>query len=185
MNDTQIIDGIIGRNEQSLQELMNLYGRYGYAVAFRILKDHQAAEECLSDALHAVWTGIPPRPESLKYYFASFVRHISINRIQKDTAIKRGGGQLHLAYEELSECIPCHQTPEKEFLCKELSSEINRFLETLSQRDRSIFLRRYYFFEDSRSIAKQYGIRSNNVLLILSRTRKKLKTFLETEGFLE
>ena len=185
MNDEQIADGIISRKEQALTELMAQYGKYVFSVAFRILGDTQSAEECVNDALQALWTGIPPKPKNLKYYFTALVRNRAINRRQAESALKRGGSQFPIAYEELSECIPCQQTPEKILMYRELSIAINRFLETLSPRDRDVFLRRYYFFEDTKEIAKRYGIRNSNVLLILSRTRKKLRNYLETEGYLE
>jgi len=185
MNEEQIIDGIVQCDETALAELMRLYGEYAFSVALRIAQQKQTAEECVNDALAALWTSIPPRPKSLKFYFAALVRNCTINRMQKENAAKRGGGRVQAVYEELSECISSGQMPEKTVLHKELSLAVDRFLQTLPERDRSVFLRRYYFFEDTQSIARRYFMRTGNVLLVLSRTRKKLRNFLQTEGFLE
>ena len=44
------------------------------------------------------------------------------------------------------------------------------------------FVRRYFFTESVAQIARQYALTENNVMVILSRTRKKLKTHLVKEG---
>lgn len=49
--------------------------------------------------------------------------------------------------------------------------------------DRNVFLRRYFFTEPVAEIARRYGLTENNVMVILSRTRKKLKKHLIKEGF--
>lgn len=51
------------------------------------------------------------------------------------------------------------------------------------KRDGNVFVRRYFFTEPVAEIAKRYGLTDNNVMVILSRTRKKLKTHLVKEGF--
>ena len=64
----------------------------------------------------------------------------------------------------------------------DLMDELNRFLSTLNDRDRSIFVRRYYFLEDSSTIADNYHIKDSLVRTVLMRTRKKLKKYLEVKN---
>jgi RNA polymerase sigma-70 factor (ECF subfamily) len=64
-----------------------------------------------------------------------------------------------------------------------LKTAIGSFLAGLSNRERGIFLRRYFYVEECSHIAQRYGIRESNVRLILSRTRKKLSDYLRKEGF--
>ena len=54
---------------------------------------------------------------------------------------------------------------------------INAFLESLSERERDIFVMRYYFFEDTDMIADRFGISGGNVRMRLSRIRARLKAF--------
>lgn len=61
--------------------------------------------------------------------------------------------------------------------------DVNLFLHTLPERDCDIFLRRYFFLENTAEIAKRYGMRDSNVLLILFRLRKKLKKYRRKEGY--
>ena len=61
----------------------------------------------------------------------------------------------------------------------DLLKDLNEFLSTLKSRDRSVFIRRYYYLEDINAIAENYGIKESNVRTVLMRTRKKFKKYLE------
>ncbi len=63
-----------------------------------------------------------------------------------------------------------------------LRDTMNGFLSALSERNRCIFLRRYWYTASVSEIADEYGIREGNVVMILLRIRKKLKKYLEKEG---
>ena len=76
--------------------------------------------------------------------------------------------------EELAACVPFGYTVGAE----ELKEALNGFLSTLSARDRAVFVRRYYFFEDASEIGAAYGISDGYVRTVLMRTRKKLKKYL-------
>lgn len=73
---------------------------------------------------------------------------------------------------------------EEEFQQKELETAIHGFLSSLPRRDRGIFLRRYFFVEPVQDIAARYAMGENAVSAVLSRTRKKLRTHLEKEGWI-
>ena len=66
---------------------------------------------------------------------------------------------------------------------KELAKAIRAFLNTLPAREQDIFLRRYFFVEESGVIAQRYGMKPATVLRTLSRTRQKLKNYLTQEGY--
>ncbi len=61
----------------------------------------------------------------------------------------------------------------------DLLKDLNDFLSTLNSRDRSVFIRRYYYLEDINTIAENYYITESNVRTVLMRTRKKFKKYLE------
>ena len=61
----------------------------------------------------------------------------------------------------------------------DLLKDLNDFLSALNLRDRSVFIRRYYYLESNSTIAENYGISESNVRTILMRTRKKFKTYLK------
>ena len=61
----------------------------------------------------------------------------------------------------------------------DLLKDLNGFLSTLNLRDRSVFIRRYYYLESNGTIAENYGISESNVRTVLMRTRKKFKKYLK------
>ena len=59
---------------------------------------------------------------------------------------------------------------------------LNDFLKQLSERERDIFVLRYYFFEETDIIADRFGISSGNVRMRLSRLRARLKSFVRRKN---
>ena len=75
-------------------------------------------------------------------------------------------------------------SPEKQLQAQELTQAVSSFVRTLPDRHREVFLRRYFYLEDTVSIAKSTGMRQANVRMLLSRIRQKLKQHLIQEGLL-
>ena len=73
--------------------------------------------------------------------------------------------------------------PENELLEKELIDLLNSFLEKQKTVDRIIFVRRYYFGDSIACISEQVELTENNVSVKLNRMRKKLKSYLQKEGY--
>lgn len=69
-------------------------------------------------------------------------------------------------------------TVEEELETRELTCIIDRFLETLSQENRVIFLRRYWFSDTYKQIAQRVGVTENTIAVRLTRMRKQLKNDL-------
>ena len=184
MDDKNIIDLFFCRDEDGIQQAALLYGSYCQAVANNILQNPEDAEEAVADTWLKAWNSIPPnRPAHLKQYLAKITRNIALNTYRERSAKKRGGGQVVLAMEELGECVPHSDSVETRIDEQMLRGTIQSFLRQISQKDRMIFVRRYFYLEDTPSIAQRYGLKESNVLLILSRTRKKLKQYLIKEGY--
>ena len=66
---------------------------------------------------------------------------------------------------------------------KELEKTINDFVKNLPEKERNVFIRRYFFFENPKEIGERYSFSQNRVSVILHRTRKKLLEHLKKEGF--
>ena len=184
MDDEAIIELYESRDENAISETKQKYGRYLTAISYSILNDESDSEECVSDTYLKTWNSIPPhKPNVLKLFLARITRNLSFNRYKQRRAEKRGGGEISLVLDELSDVVSGVEEPIEALVHKELIGYINTFLSVLSVRDRGIFLSRYFYVEDTVSIAKYYGIKEENVRLILSRTRKKLREYLEKEGY--
>lgn len=185
MTDEKIIELFWQRDESAVNETALKYGGYCRVVAGNILPSSEDCEECLNDTWLHAWHSIPPqRPKNLKMFLARIARNLAFDRFRKQTAAKRGGGETALILEELSECISSGNSVENTVLSKEIGVAINKFLGTLSERDRNVFIRRYFFAESTDTIATKYALTANNIMVILTRTRKKLKEYLTGEGLL-
>ena len=184
MEDVAILELYFARDEAAIAETNRKYGSYCFSVANAILDCREDAEETVSDTLLRTWDAIPPqRPQFLRLFLAKIARNLAFTRWRKNNALRRGGGETELALEELAGCIPGGERADDRLNARELASTIRRFLDTLPEREQDIFLRRYFFLEESAVIAARYGMKPANVLRILSRTRSRLKDYLTREGY--
>lgn len=185
MDDKAIIDLYFSRSENAITETANKYGGYCYSIAYNILTNSEDSEECVSDTYLAAWNTMPPRrPSVLAAFLGKITRYISIDRWRARNTQKRGGGEILLALEELEDCAGDGQTVEKALERKELASLFNRFLDSLPETERRIFLCRYWYLDSVKDIASHFGFSGNKVYSILNRTRDKLRAELQKEGLL-
>lgn len=184
MEDETILDLYFARNEQAVVETDRKYGGYCFTLANAILNNQQDAEETVSDTYLMAWETIPPkRPNIFKMFLAKITRNLAFTRWRRGTAEKRGGGEMELVLEELEGCLAAPDSVEDRLNGQELAKAIRSFLDTLPVREQDIFLRRYFFVEESAVIAKRYGMKPATVLRTLSRTREKLRNYLTQEGY--
>lgn len=185
MNDEKIIEMFRMRDERAIRESMTAYGAYCQKVACGILSDPADAEEAVADTWLTAWDSIPPNaPKYLRLFLGRITRNRALSIWRRKHAQSRGGGQVELALEELEECISGGGDPEQIVSTGQLKQAITVFLKSEPAMRRNVFLRRYYYIEDIPVIAKDYGLTESNVRMMLSRTRQKLKKYLQQEGYL-
>ena len=180
MDDEKIIEMFFDRNEQALGETEQKYGKYCFAVSYRILNSNEDSEECVNDTWLAAWNAIPPkRPESLRGFLARICRNISLDRLDFLMADKRNRNVTE-AFEELEAFLSGGEenVPEEMFM----REAVNRFLASLDRKTRIIFMRRYWYFCTVTEIAESLGISENSVRVTLHRTKLKMRSFFEKEG---
>ena len=184
MKDSEIISRFWERNPDAITETAAAYGNYLQKIAQNILGSVEDAEECVNDTYHRAWNAIPPqRPQVLSAYLAGITRNLAFNRWKSSRTAGRGGGELPLVLDELAECVSGSDDAESETFSRELGEELNRFLRELPDRQRRIFLSRYWYAESVSSIASRFGMTAGNVSVILNRTRKKLRNYLTERGY--
>ena len=184
MDDETLVEMYWQRDETALQISDDIYGSYCFRIACNILGDTEDARESVNDVWLAVWNSIPPhRPQSLQAFLGKLVRNISLKKRRDQHAVKRGGGELPLIYEELADCIPARDCVEQEVETVALSAAINRFLDRLPAVEQAVFLRRYWYFESIHTIGEHFHFSDSKIKSMLFRTRKKLADTLHKEGF--
>ena len=180
MEDSQIIALFWAREEDAIAQTHATYGRKLFCLSERILGSRQDAEESVNDTYLKVWNLIPPqRPRFFYAFLASICRHLSFHRLDWNQAAKRKA-QVVCLTEEMELCIP-DPSRERELEAREIGQALTAFLEALPQETRLIFLRRYWHLDTIAQIAARYGLTESKVKMQLSRTRGKLRRFLEQE----
>lgn len=183
MDDAKIVELYWARSEQAISETELKYGRYCRAISFNILADAADAEECVNDAYLSAWNSMPSnRPSLLAPYLGKLTRWLSLNRLRDGDCLKRGGGEVSLALEELAETLDSGADTEKELELRELNRALRRLLEGLKKEERDVFLSRYWYVAPIAEIAEKSGFSESKVKSMLHRTRKKLLAQLKEEG---
>ena len=173
------------RNEQALKDSVQLYGALCRSVARNILGSDEDAEECLNDALLRVWNAIPPaNPENYCAYLLKAVRNAALDRYKSRRRGKRGGGQVSQALDELTEIFPAAENVERELEQRELMQAVTVFLQNLPEKQRDLFICRYWQSAAVADLAARFGMTENAVKVMLARLRKRLQTYLREEGLL-
>ena len=184
VEDEEIIALFFQRDQRAIEVCRTRYGSFCTSVANRIAPSREDGEECVNDALLRAWNSIPPQhPKSLGGFLAALTRNLAVDRVREHTAQKRGGGEIPLVLDELEEAVPAPGSVEEAVEGHLLSESINRFLRSLPERERLLFLRRYWYLCSVKEAGAMGGMSEGTVSSLLRRTRNKLKKHLEQEGF--
>ncbi len=182
MEDSQILDLYFRRSEQAIQETEAKYGGYCYKIAYGILANREDSEESVNDTYLCTWNAIPPhRPAAFSTFLGKLTRNVSINRWKKNRAKKRGGGELPIALDELGECVSGSPSTEDRLARKDVAACLSRFLLSLPDAERQVFLCRYWYVNSLEEISLRTGFSVSKVKSMLFRTRGKLAKQLEKE----
>ncbi len=182
MNDEQITELLFARDESGIAALRESYGRLLKSVAYGVLRSEQDAEECESETLLRAWNSIPPaRPQRLAAYLCRIARRLALDRYDYNRAAKRSGEVLPI--DELAEYIGGSSDAEDLLTENELTRLMNEFLRGQDYNTRVIFMRRFWFGDTTKEIAKRLHASESMVKSRISRTLKRLREYLRKEGY--
>ena len=183
-NETHIIRRILKGETALYENFLNQYGQQVFSLIAHIICNQEDAEECVNDTYFNAWNAIPPhRPGILAAFLGKITRNLSFNRYKHNTADRRGGGEMPAVLEELSDLVSGKDDVEQAFDQKELTQAIDGFLDHLSPKKRSIFIRRYWYTDSISEIAARHNMRDGAVSMTLNRLRLKLRSYLLERGF--
>ena len=184
MEDTYIIELFWSRDESAIQLVDKKYNSTCYSIAWKLLMNREDSEECVNDTWFAAWRYIPPkRPPKLVAFLGKITRGFAIDMLRKKHAAKRI--DMHIAditedVESLN--IAIMHNLDEHMEAGKLIEIINRFLGGLSDRDRDIFVQRYWVMESIKNIATRHKMSEGAIKQNLLRNKRKLKKILEKEG---
>lgn len=183
MEDKQIVELYWKRSEEAVAETEKKYGNYCYHISYNILFCNEDAEECVNDTYIRAWNAMPPtKPNRLSAFLGKITRNLSLDRYEKYHAEKRGVGQTDVVLDELQECLSSAENSLDIADDLALKDALNRFLHSLPEKKRKIFVRRYWYLSSVKEIAQDYRMSESRVKMSLLRTRNNLKNFFEREG---
>lgn len=178
MTDTQIIRQLEQKDEEALLHLQEQYEVYCYAIALRLLRDEELAQECVSDVWLAVWES-GTRPQNLRAWLAKITRNTALHYIERCSAKKRSASFVLL--DELAECIP-DPLRQREMEAQMLRELLDNFVKSLKPEAQRLFLCRYWYGYSVAELSERFGFSQGRINSILFRSRQKLKKALEKEG---
>lgn len=185
MEDEKIVALYFARDEEAIAETEKKYGNYLSSIAIHIVGDTEDARECVNDTYSDAWQSIPPhRPSVLSAFLGKITRCIAIDRCRKNRAQKRGGGELPLALDELSDCCAGGEEIEDALEKNRLSETLRGFISHLPETERRVFLCRYFYLDPIAVVSERFGFSESRVKSMLWRTREKLRRKLLEEELL-
>ena len=175
MQNDQTVQLIRERNEKGMQSLLKHYGPLIRYVAEPILENASDCEELLQDVALRVWERID-RYDEAKARFSTWVTTITRNAAL-DKLKRRCETE---SYEELSDQISAESgDPEAEAIKIDAQAAVRAALDKLSDSDRALAYRRYWYMQPISRIAAETGLTERAVEGRLYRIRVKLAEMLK------
>ncbi len=176
MTEDSIIRGVQARDEKAIQEVILKYSRLLWPIVQSVLHNVgsvQDTEECIADVFIQLWQqpeNFDPGRGSLKTWLCLVARSKAIDRYRQlsrhatvplDSAMMLSRIGLQEAFEQA-----------------ESRQELRKAVAALSDTERDILIRRYYYEQKPRQIALALGLTVKQVDNCLYRAKQKLKTVL-------
>ena len=133
-------------------------------------------EELVQDTFYAVWNRAGEIRGPLKPYLCTAARNRAKSHLRKNRP-QFSGGDLVEVPDELSNL-------EESAIRTDLAQRVRAAIDRMRPRDREIFLRTYYYLQNSQEVAQEMGLSPNTVRSCLLRGRKVLQRTLGKEGIL-
>lgn len=177
MNEKELIIQLKKADPAALEEAIAVYSGYVMAVLIKILGQNAVQEdrdELLSDVFVALWKSRDLLREdgALKFWLAVVARNAAFQFLRK-MRLTQPLEENRLTDEE-SDIFAATERRER-------IQSVRQAVGTLSEEDRDIFLRHYFWKQTVLRIAEETGIKESTIKSRLSRGRKKLKTYLIRE----
>lgn len=172
MQEQDIIGLIRQKDEKDVEELLRHYTPLIRYIIAPILHNTQDQDECVYEVAMRVWDKIDmydPARGSWNAWLTAMTRNTALNKARQNKKFD--------VKEDIPEETPSLEpTPEEIVLKKERQSAVERALEKLSQKERALFYRKYYYLQSTAQIAAELGMTERAVEGKLYRMKKRLQS---------
>lgn len=172
----ELIRAAMQKDEPACRELFGQWFGRAYRAAKAVCGSRSLAEDAVQEALLRFWRVFPRLrdPEAAERYFMRVV----VNEARRLRSRRRAARETPLAEEGLPAAF--HPNAEEETERAEL---LAKAVKSLPETLRAAVEIRYYGGFTDRETAELLGISPASAKMRLSRGRRKLREFLEQEGF--
>ncbi|NLJ90960.1 MAG: sigma-70 family RNA polymerase sigma factor [Clostridiales bacterium] len=178
MKDQKIVNLIKEGNELGFIKLADKYEKLLFYIAKGILGSRtEDIEECVNDTYIKFWNNIDKydiNKASLKTYLKIIVRNTAINRL-RDLS-RHENNQISDDISEVAKYYADNrQDVEDKIFAGESIKKLNELIKGLKPKDKEIVIRKYFYLQSSKQIAKAMKMSVTAVDSRASRAKKKLK----------
>ena len=113
-------------------------------------------------------------------FICKIARNLSLKRLEFMKRKKRSA-EIILSLDELAAVLPDERYA-PDVSDEDVGKLISKFLRSQEEYVRNVFIRKYFYFDSIREIAKRYSFTESKVKNMLFYTRNKLKDYLIKEG---
>lgn len=103
LSDEALISAIAGGAVWAMEPLYRRYSRILYSLAYRMVSDHQVAEDLIQEAFLSVWrraTSYSPQSGAVRSWLVSIVHHRTIDYLR---AVRRRSTMKETTWEEVEQ----------------------------------------------------------------------------------
>lgn len=180
--DRELLQLLRAKPEKGLDKMMSIYIGLVYTIASDKLSgvcSKEDIEECVSDVFYEVYRqreAIDLEKGPIKAFIAVIAKRKSIDIYRSH--ISKNSRVVSLDAETYENTLPDNTNVEQAITEKEGQTAIIKGIKALGEPDSEIFIRRYYFGQSTKLIAKCLGLKENTIDKKVSRGLVKLKEIL-------
>lgn len=179
LQDSELLQLLRKKPEKALDKMINIYSGLVYTIAsdkLSLICSKEDIEECVSDVFYEAYRQrdvIDLQKGSIKAFIAVVAKRKAIDIYR---SLKNKNSKLvsldDIFYETT---IPDKTNTEQAVTMKEEQVAIIKEIKYLGEPDSEIFIRKYYFGQSTKLIAKALGIKENTIDKKVSRGLVKLR----------
>lgn len=178
MTDPDLLSHLQTDRAAGMEALLRQYGPLLRYVINGVLRNVQDTEDCFSEVSLLLWQKLDvfdPARGTLTTWLTAVARNAALNHQRA-----RQRRDAHLAEASAEPLAPT--TPEGEVLRRERMERLRRAIGRLSERDRQLFYRKYYYLQPLSQIAAEMGLSERAAEGRLYRLRLSLRRELGGDG---
>jgi RNA polymerase sigma-70 factor (ECF subfamily) len=165
-------------DKEAFGELVNLYRKPAYYLAYRFVKDHDAADELAQDSFVKAYQafGTFIEGKSFKSWIFAIVANLSINYLKRQ---KRQSSLEDTFTDDILEDTRVTSNPHNQVVASDLQKRIGHAVHRLPEDFKAVFILRTYEGMSYEEIAAALKIEVGTVMSRLFRARARLKEELK------